>query len=284
VAVDEQHLARTLKARWKPAYRDALVGEPPFPLVPECDFPTFLAETRRLLAPEDYARAKVEYDVGSDRLRESWATQRRVVNHETLYDVLRSLVADQPGPAAACRLRGAAAACFMDGDHLLHVDLDAFFANAGALASPFDDETQNRLCRIASPQTAAVGGLCTALRVTLRDLRGMRVGDVDGAELIRLDGDDHEIPETAAVPLRAQVHQRRASGAADDGPLFVTSSGKKLERFDHEARYLAEGVGIRVALSASGRERSGTRGESASTWARRTGIALKPLDQGSHSA
>lgn len=284
VALSSPRLASALETRWQPALPDSILAEAPFPLVADTEFPTFLADARRHLAPDEFARVQAEYEVGASRMREFWAVQGRGVDHDALYTELRELALDQPAPVAVCRLRGAGSACFFEGDHLLHVNLDVFFANAGVLVSPFDADSLERLRHVTCPQSAAIGALCTALRATLRDLRDLCVGDIHDSGAVVLGGKTHQLPTAAMILVRALIYQRQREGAADDAPLFVNGGGGRMARFDSRARNLAESVGIRVALSASGRENSGTRNETASTWARRTGMALKPLNVEGHHA
>lgn len=256
------------------------LGEVNFPGLPADSYPTFRAEARRRLSPDEFAvvdqRLWAAYQSAS-----SWfaAHSPNEVDETSVLTYLRGRL-----DACACaeemviEVRGVQIAAHRAG-WLVSAVVDRLVATAqnapaSAIHSPL---TWRRLRAYREPYRGAVCAL-VACSMTLGAISSVTLCDVaaDGTWL-NAAGDPGtrrvDIPPGAELLMRAQVIHRQIQGACDQDLLFATEEGPMA------TRYLANAV--RDALGDLGIPLFSQQVERAAVdparWARRWGLSVQTL-------
>lgn len=191
--------------------------------VPDSDFPTFLADTRRLLPPDHATTVEHHYTTTvSAALGELDRATRP--DEETITRIVRRHLADSPTvPAAVTTLRAVQTACFHRGWHL-QVDVATLLARGDTHlhAAAHHPDTWRRLRAYHQPYRGAV---CAAVAAGL-DLDGasrLTIADIDpdGRHITSPDGQILAVPTGADLYLRALHTQRTLDGAPPDAPFLA---------------------------------------------------------------
>ena len=214
-----------------------------YPPVPDVDFAFFPSACVDLLSEEDAARVIRAFE------RARAATM--------LWLELRRGIEDRHGPSprhahafldtlvAACVtidgaitvLRGAQAAFLLDGT-LLQIDPDTFATDHEAHASaPATNATATILRSYPEPHLAAVGALAAVTRANPDQIAGLTLASVARVDASFESG--HRITQPFRALLAAQQLARRATGAKDAEPLFLTPDQTRPATPRHVHNWLA---------------------------------------------
>ena len=197
-------------------------GEPPFPAVPDTDFPLFLSACEALLDSADADRVLAAHAAEHARTR-AWLHEQRLPGVTVIAGRLGALVSICSDPhEVLARLRGAQSALFLAG-WLATFDAGTLVAaHATAHGSPLDDAAIGLLRAYASTQRAALGAIALASRGSAETIARLTVADVDRRTgSIHIGGRDHTLPGAAAGIARAHRLARVRNGATSDRPLFT---------------------------------------------------------------
>jgi hypothetical protein len=135
-------------------------------------------------------------------------------------------------------LRGAQAAFLLDGT-LLEIDPDAFAADHEAHAgAPAINATATLLRSYPEPHLAAAGALASATRANAEQIAELTLASVARADAPFASG--HRITPPFRSLLAAQTFARRAAGAEDAEPLFLTRDNSRPATPRHVRNWLVE--------------------------------------------
>ena len=199
---------------------------PGYPPVPDVDFAFFPSACIDLLPEYDAARVLRVFQ----RARAAtmlWLELRRGIEDRHgrsprhAHAFLDTLVAPcVTVDGAITVLRGAQAAFLLDGT-LLEIDPDAVAADHEAHAgAPATNATATLLGSYPEPDLAAAGALASATRANAEEIAGLTLVSVARIDASFTSG--HRINPPFGALLAAQQLARRATGAGDAEPLFLT--------------------------------------------------------------
>ncbi|HWJ49440.1 MAG TPA: hypothetical protein VNR42_00375 [Solirubrobacteraceae bacterium] len=234
---------------------------PGYPPVPDVDFAYFPSACTDLLSEYDAARVLRAFE-RARALTMLWFELRRGFeprhgpgprHAHALLDTLVAPCVTVDG--AITMLRGAQASFLLNGT-LLQIDPDTFAADHQTHAgSPATNTTAARMRSYVEPHLAAAGALAAATRANAGQIAELTLGSVARASATFASG--HRINPPFQAPVAAQALARRAAGADDADPLFLTPDQTRAATRRH----------IRNSLERIGRE-TGLRFDTATGWNR----------------
>jgi hypothetical protein len=199
---------------------------PGYPPVPDVDFAYFPSACTDLLPEHDAWRVLQAFQ-RARAMTMLWFELRRGFeprhgpgprHAHALLDTLVAPCVTVDG--AITMLRGAQASFLLNGT-LLEIDADTFATehqtHAGA---PATNATAGLLRSYVEPHLAAAGALAAATRANADQIAELRVGQVARVGATFASG--HRINPPFQAPVAAQELARRAAGADDADPLFLT--------------------------------------------------------------
>jgi hypothetical protein len=199
---------------------------PGYPPVPDVDFVYFPSACTDLLPEYDAARVLRAFERGR-RMAMLWFELRRGFeprhgpgprHAHALLDTLVAPCVTVDG--AITMLRGAQASFLLNGI-LLEIDPDTFAADHQAHAgAPATSAISALLRSYVEPHLAAAGALASATRANAGQIAELTLGSVARADATFASG--HRISPPFQAPVAAQELARRAAGAEDADPLFLT--------------------------------------------------------------
>jgi hypothetical protein len=199
---------------------------PGYPPVPDVDFAYFPSACTDLLPEHDAARVLRAFE-RARTLTMLWFELRRGFeprhgpgprHAHALLDTLVAPCVTVDG--AITMLRGAQASFLLKGT-LLEIDPDTFAADHRAHAgAPATNATATILRSYVEPHLAAAGALASATRANADQIAELTLGQVARVGATFASG--HRINPPFQAPVAAQELARRAAGADDADPLFLT--------------------------------------------------------------
>ncbi|MGO9790752.1 MAG: hypothetical protein ACLP8S_15050 [Solirubrobacteraceae bacterium] len=238
---------------------------PGYPPVPDVDFPYFPSACTDLLPEHDAARV-LEAFQRARTLTMLWFELRRGFeprhgpgprHAHALLDTLVAPCVTVDG--AITMLRGARASFLLNGT-LLDINPDTFAAehqtHAGA---PATNATAALLRSYVEPHLAAAGALASATRANADQIAELTLGSIVRVGATFASG--HRINPPFQAPVAAQELARRAAGADDADPLFLTPDRTRTATPRH-IHNLLERIGRETDLrfdTATGWNRYSTR-------------------------
>jgi hypothetical protein len=238
---------------------------PGYPPVPDVNFPYFPSACSDLLPEHDAARVLQAFERARARTM-LWFELRRGFeprhgpgprHAHALLDTLVAPCATVDG--AITMLRGAQASFLLNGT-LLQIDPDAFAADHQAHAgSPATNTTAAILRSYVEPHLAAAGALASATRANAEQIAELTLGSVARASATFASG--HRIHPPFQAPVAAEELMRRAAGADDIDPLFLTPDQRR-PATPRQIHNLLERIGRETGLrfdTATGWNRYATR-------------------------
>ena len=224
---------------------------PGYPPVPDVDFPYFPSACVDLLPEHDADRVLHAYE----RARATtmlWFELRRGFEPRHgpgprhAHAFLDALVAPcVTVDGAITLLRGAQAAFLLNGT-LLKIDPDTFASDHRAHAgAPATNATAALLRSYVEPHLAAAGALAAATRANAEQIAQLTVASVARAGATFASG--HRINPPFQAPVAAQELARRAAGADDADPLFLTPDQSRRATSKHVQNWL-ERIGRETGL------------------------------------
>jgi hypothetical protein len=199
---------------------------PGYPPVPDVDFPYFPSACTDLLPEHDAARVLRAFE-RARAMTMLWFELRRGFeprhgpgprHAHALLDTLVAPCVTVDG--AITMLRGAQASFLLNGT-LLEIDPDAFAADhQGHAGSPATNTTAAILRSYVEPHLAAAAALASATRANAEQIAELTLGSVARTGATLASG--HRINPPFQAPVAAQEIARRAAGAEDADPLFLT--------------------------------------------------------------
>ncbi|MGO9752411.1 MAG: hypothetical protein ACLP22_13090 [Solirubrobacteraceae bacterium] len=238
---------------------------PGYPPVPDVDFPYFPSACTDLLPEHDAARV-LEAFQRARTLTMLWFELRRGFeprhgpgprHAHALLDTLVAPCVTVDG--AITMLRGARASFLLNGT-LLDINPDTFAAehqtHAGA---PATNATAALLRSYVEPHLAAAGALASATRANADQIAELTLGSIVRVGATFASG--HRINPPFQAPVAAQELARRAAGADDADPLFLTPDRTRAATPRH-IHNLLERIGRETDLrfdTATGWNRYSTR-------------------------
>ncbi|MGQ0575843.1 MAG: hypothetical protein ACT4RN_16810 [Pseudonocardia sp.] len=219
----------------------AAVGSSPFPTVPDAEFPTFRAVTRRLLPPADFARVDDVYRAAHAKARNEARLWRRMAGSpRSAAALIQRMTVDAASSAEVyTRIRGIQAAFFLHG-LLLQLRLRNGIPSSWQTTSTtprFTPATIARLRLLHSPTAAAALTLARATGLDAKGLAGLRsdalVATADHGYLVRDGNTGLHVPAAVSGAIRAHL---TATGAPDDDQpapaLFPGTTGQLQKLLD----------------------------------------------------
>jgi hypothetical protein len=262
------------------------VAERVDPAVPDEEFPTFLAKSRRMLMPDAFGWVGQIHAQALDQTT-AWFEKIARSGHGALSEVaiadfLYSLLVDARGLSEMLvRARAAQSAAFNQG-WLIKVNqaalAGAYFA---APLSKLDGDACSALRMYGHPRYAAAAAISLASREPPSSLVQLNLADIetDGSD-VRFSERIVPIPEAARGVTRAQLAYRLAEAAGPDDPLFVSEkrspqgrSGRVFGRTTaHGLHQRLATLAIETGLSVIAAEPSGRTDPK--RWLRRQGVTV----------
>jgi hypothetical protein len=199
---------------------------PGYPPVPDVDFPYFPSACTDLLPEYDAARVLRAFE-RARALTMLWFELRRGFeprhgpgprHAHALLDTLVAPCVTIDG--SITMLRGAQASFLLNGT-LLEIDPDRFAADHQAhVGAPATNTTAELLRSYVEPHLAAAGALASATRANAGQIAELTLGSAARASATFASG--HRINPPFQAPVAAQALARRAGGADNADPLFLT--------------------------------------------------------------
>jgi hypothetical protein len=228
--------------------------DPGYPPVPNVDFPYFPTACTDLLGEYDAARVLRAFE-RARRLTMLWFELRRGFEPRHgrgprhAHPLLDTLVAPcVTADGAITMLRGAQASFLLSGT-LLEIDPDAFADDHRAHASaPATNGTAALLRSYVEPHLAAAGALASATRANAEQIAELTLGSVARASATFASG--HRINPPFQAPVAAQELARRAAGAENADPLFLTPDQTRAATPRH-IHNLLERIGRETGLAST---------------------------------
>jgi hypothetical protein len=275
VSTDPAALVRLVRAA--PRAQKA-VGAVSFPRVPNDNFPTFLAEARRHLDPDDFAVVDARFRAAFTAA-DLWFVQASVVDEESVLSLARAALYECASTyESLVVVRGTQVAAFRRG-WLVKVDIVRLLVTADAVsrAAIHSPATWQRLSAYREPYRAAACALA-ACDLSIAEILTVTCGGVDPDGSIvtyHLDGSLQQVtvPVGAEVFLRAQRIYREHEGATPDEALFSADGELMNDRFLGIAlRAPILEVGVPLLSQRALRTRMDSR-----RWANRWGLSVQAL-------
>ena len=218
---------------------------PPFPAVPDVDFPTFRAVARRMLSHAAFTRFDEVYRaavVAARQEAQRWPRGKAADSGGAAL-LQRMSIGAADANEVVTRVRATQAEFFAQGRFVsLTLNIKAVESHRFPVAPRLPPHVVTRLRMLASPTTAALMTLVRASGLTDRDMLQLQCGEVHEALgeglLAETVAGRLRIPAHAAAPMRALLEQRRASadtaGTGTEGfassQLFGTISAARVAK------------------------------------------------------
>lgn len=248
-----------------------------FPTVPDDEIPFFRARCRHLLSAEDFRAVDALYKTSYDSAR------RWLNNHDDIDEVcvgahLAQWTAGMTLPQQITRLRGAQVA-FLRRSWLLKVDLEALAgAHRNDSVPALDDEVVvGKLRAYAQPSFSAIAALVCAAGLSPAQLAILNADQISTAwpDAGQRNCDEPRLSVRAACTfVNAHLVDRAARGLPPDGPLFTSTTGRRLGHND--IRQLLRRITRESGLALVSNWTPPT-GRQHQFWMRRRGLTLQPL-------
>jgi hypothetical protein len=252
-------------------------NEANFPAIPEDDFTTFLATSRRVIRAPALSRVEEAFNLGRGRIAEALA------GGESWQSSLRRLVEEaRARDEAITRIRGAQAGAFLEG-RWLRLDLRLFGLRwETQVARELTPPLLAALAAFPSAQWSAVAAVSVLTGATPAEVAALPLDSVDD-DVIELGGQRWSLPPAAAAFLQAQAATRAREGAELADPLFRSddrSGGSRQTATPlagRGAQRILRRIGNLIGLELVERKSEPAR-EDDETWARRRGLSLRFLE------
>lgn len=237
---------------------------PPFPRVPDTEFPHFLADCHRTLSPDDYQAVDAEYRRLLSAVRAE--TESDPTGPGVLESLRRHMHDATSADHAVTIVRAGTAAAFPSG---LFVTCPADQLRAAIAAEPYfrarSHTDWRTLHTYRRPERAAVAVLA-AIGLTAAQICELTIADADHL--------DTQLPPLARPHLRRVALHRDITGAERSDPLITLADGRSTTpRWVREALL---DIGRSTELPAD-RQRRRPIHESEYQWSTRLGIRVRSL-------
>lgn len=246
-----------------------------FPTVPDDEIPFFRASCRRLLDVEDFRAVDALYK-GSYDSAHRWLKTQHDLDEATVGEHLAQRTARMTLPEQITRLRGVQVA-FLRCSWLLKVDLEALAGAHHTDRIPtLDDDVIAKLRAYTQPGPAAMAALVSAAGLSPAQLAMLNADQTATVwqQAAQHDCDPRRLPTPAGVFVHAHKVDRAMRGLPDDGPLFTSTAGRRLDpgEIRQQLRRITRETGLAFVSNWTP-----PTGQQHQFWMRRRGLTLQPL-------
>ena len=251
-----------------------------FPAVPDDEIPYFRAACRAALSTPDFRVVDAAYRKAFDSTSRWLRGRQRLTEDEVGAHLASALSWISDVNEQLTRLRGAQVA-FLRHWWLLKVDVEALAAvHRVDPLTDIDDGIYDQLRRYMHPKTSALAALAIATRLGPGRLAMLNADQVFNGHRWRqgynaVDLGDQTLPVGAAyLFLRAHHFDRELRDQPVDGPLFTTSSGKRLTAagVQQQLRAITRDIGLPLVAGWSA-----SPARQHTHWMHRRGLTLQAL-------
>jgi len=251
-----------------------------FPAVPDDEIPYFRGACRAALSTPDFRVVDAAYRKAYDSTASWLYGRQRIAEDEAGAFLATKLSWISDVNEQLTRLRGAQVA-FLRHWWLLKVDVEALAAaHSVDPLTDIDDDVYDQLRRYMHPKTSALAALAIATRLGPGRLAMLNADQVfnghrwhQGYNTVDL-GDQTLSVGAAYLFLRAHHFDRELRDEPADGPLFTTSSGKRLTAagVQQQLRAITRDIGLPLVAGWSA-----SPARQHTHWMHRRGLTLQAL-------
>jgi hypothetical protein len=259
-----------------PLHQTAVPTPPPLPPVPSDPNPFFLMRAKQTLAPADYERVLEAFRIGArDASRWLEYTRKHIpCSLEMVEHLATSLPATADSHLALAVVRGAQAKLLR---HRIDLQIDPMqlLGRTRRERSIRADQHIDRLCWYTDTSYPALSALALVWDYAPSELRALNLDQVTIKPGITINGrNGHNGPCAAEAAVRAHVTDVRSRSSNPDGPLFITTEGKRLTERSIQQRLRT--VAVETGLPVTSRIKASIARRTAEAVARH-GISLRTI-------